>query len=155
VKIRRKIAGIPGFGLTYSNVLMLVVVPAVLMHIATFSYGYKFRCLEVRIAQPSMFDAQQNHLILSVQPSNTNTGAAEPEVRLNNVSVPRSQLRRALETEFRRAPRQTVFIEGDGSLEMSDIVRVIDIVRSVRPGVPVVLLTPARKTTLTSSDSPI
>jgi hypothetical protein len=35
----------------------------------------------------------------------------------------------------------TVFIEGDANLEVSDSVRVIDMVRSVRPGVPVVLLT--------------
>ena len=149
--IPRRVAGIPGFGLAYSVVLILVAIPTALIY--TVMFGYGSRGFAVRITKPPTRVAQQeeNCLVVSVRRSNTNVAANQPEVRVNFTSVSWADLRLNLEIELRRRADQIVFVEGDGNLEVSDIVRVIDIARGARPGIPVVLLTPALKRTLSAA----
>jgi Biopolymer transport protein ExbD/TolR len=148
VKALRKLAGIPGYGLLYCSVLNLVAIPSALIYLALFGYGPKG--LLVRITPPTARAAQhqQDCLVISVIRRRTDTTTDEPELRLNSTPVSWAYLRRNLEVELSLQPGRTVFVEGDGSLEFADVVRVIDIARGVRPEVPVVLLTPLLKKTL-------
>lgn len=65
VEILRKLAGIAGFGIAGSSVLILVTIPAALFYLTLFGYGHKG--LEVRITEPPPGGAgQQGCLVISV-----------------------------------------------------------------------------------------
>jgi hypothetical protein len=149
VEVLQKIRGISLFGLTYSSVLLLVLIPAAVFYLVTFGYGR--RGIKLRIALPPIRGIRQQEgcVVISVLRPSTNSTANEVDIRLNGALVSAEQLRRIL--KLTRPPGDIVFIEGDGTLELSDIVRVIDIARDVRPGASIVLLTPALKRTLSDA----
>ena len=139
---------IPSFGLLYSGVLLLLAIPAAVFYVALFGYGS--RGLTVRITMPSnrVSEHEDSCVVVSVRRSSGSTLANEPELRVGCASVSWIDLRQYLKTALIRRADRIVFVEGDGSLEVADIVRVVDIARGVWPGIPVVLLTPALKKTL-------
>jgi hypothetical protein len=129
--------------------LLLVLIPAATIYLVLFGYGR--RGIKIRIALPPVRGAgqQEGCLVIRVQRTSTSSTANEVDIRLNGALVSVEQLRHIL--TLTRPPGDLVFIEGDGALELSDIVRVIDIARDVSPGVSIVLLTPALKRTLSDS----
>lgn len=141
-------ADIPSFGLLYSVVLLLLAIPIATIYMALFGYGS--RGLKVRITKPEtrLSERDDDCVVVSVHRTNGSTLANEPELRVNSASVSWIDLRKNLKTELSRRADRVVFVEGDGSLEVADIVRVVDIARGAWPGIPVVLLTPALKKTL-------
>jgi len=144
-----KPAGGPGFGFAYSSVLILVTTPAALFYLALFGYGSKG--LEARITEPPPGGVrQQSCLVVSVLPPRTGSTTSDLEVHLNSKPVSWTYLRQNLEQKLNRRTGWTVLVEGDGSLDFGDVVRVIDIARGVRPGIPVVLVTPTLKRTLSN-----
>jgi biopolymer transport protein ExbD len=90
-----------------------------------------------------MTDSQDDCLIVSVHSTNAIPPANEVELRVNSSSVLWADLRRDLKMELSRRADRVVFVEGDGNLQVADVMRVIDIARGAWPGIPVVLLTPA------------
>ena len=149
VEILRSLAGIPGFGLVYSSVLILVTIPAALFYLTLFGYGAKG--LEVRLTEPLPGGArEQACLVISVLRAREGAMTSDPEVLLNSKPVPWKYLRQSLEQKLNPGTDWRVFLEGDGSLEVADVARVIDIAHGVRPGIPIVLLTPTLKRTLST-----
>jgi biopolymer transport protein ExbD len=149
VEILRKLAGIPGFGLSYSSVLILVTIPAALFYIALFGYGHKGLEVRITVAPPSG-SRPQGCLVISVLRPGEGATTNDPEVRLNSKPVSWMYLRQSLEQKLNRRTGWTVLVEGDRSLEVADVVRVIDTARGVQPGIAVVLLTPTLKKTLSN-----
>jgi len=149
----RVFAGIPGFGLLYSVILLLVVIPMAMIYtlmwgVWPWSHSVGF---EVRIAQPaaSMANRYEERVIITVQRAESSTFTAEEsQLHLNSRPVSWGDLRDALRAELSRSPNRAVYVEGHGTLEFADIVRVIDIAREAWPAVPVVLLTPEVKKNL-------
>jgi biopolymer transport protein ExbD len=143
------LAGIPGFGLLYGIILLLIAVPSAM--IFTLMWGFwpwsHSVGLEVRIAQPAtiMADRQEDHVIVSVNRVGHAGTGNEPEIRLNSVPVSWVNLRDALRAELSRRPDRVVYVEGHDNLEFADIVRVVDVTREAWYGVTVVLLTPKVK----------
>lgn len=146
-----RFADIPGFGLLYSVILLLIVIPAAMI------FGWKWGWyphsvgLEVRITKPVTLvaDLQVERVTVAVHRAESSTsGANEPELRLNSRLVSWGDLRDALRAQLSRRAGRVVYIEGDDSLAFADIVRVIDIARTAWYGVPVVLLTPELKRSL-------
>jgi biopolymer transport protein ExbD len=96
-----------------------------------------------------MADFQRERVIVIVQRMQGGTLAAnEPELRLNSRPVSWRDLSNLLRTELSRHPDRVVYVEGEGDLEVGDIVRVVDVAREAWYGVPVVLLTPKLKKSL-------
>lgn len=93
-------------------------------------------------------EVKDDCVIVSVHRTNGGALADEPELRVSSVPVSWIDLRQYLKVELSRRADRVVFVEGDQSLEIADIVRAIDIAQGAWPGVPVVLLTPALKRTL-------
>jgi len=138
------------FGLLYGVILLLIAVP--MMLICTIGLGVwpwtSSRGLDVWITKPMtlMTDFQGERVIVTVQRTQGGTLAAnESELRLNSRPVSWRDLSELLRTELSRHADRVVYVEGEGDLEVGDIVRVVDVAREAWYGVPVVLLTPKLK----------
>jgi|ERR1022692_471892 biopolymer transport protein ExbD len=148
---RRRPAAIPAFGLLYSALLLLIIVPAVLYFGVSWGYWRHTVGLDVSITVPvsPMPPPQARPLVVTLKRKQT-TGpyATELEIFLNSKSLLRSELHSALRTELSKRGRPVVFVEGDDYLEFRDVAEVIDIAHEGWPGVHVVLLTPQLKKVL-------
>jgi biopolymer transport protein ExbD len=138
----------PAYGLLYSVIVLLVLIPMVLISDAGQGHYPSFG-LEVRINRPTtiLADANEELLIVTVRCAGCRAGPpSEGDLQLNSRPVTLSELGDALRTKLSRRGSRVVYVEGDDNLmSFGDIVGVIDIARGAWPGVPVVLLTPALK----------
>ena len=136
------------YGLLYSAIVLLILIPMVLISDAGLGHYPSFG-LEVRINKPStiMADAEDEPVIVTVRRHGCIAGPySERDIQLNSRPVTWGGLGDALRTKLSRRGSRIVYVESDDKLmSFGDIVRVIDIARGAWPGVPVVLLTPALK----------
>jgi len=133
-----------GFGLLYASIGLLIVVPMVMIFGWMWGVYPHSVGLEVRIALPATLIADvEGRIILTVQcPKSGTPSSNEPELRLNSRPVSWGDLRGALRAELSRRAHRVVYLNGEGCLNVGDVVRVIDIARDAWYGVPVVLMTP-------------
>lgn len=147
---RALLAGIPGFGLLYGVVLLLIVIPMALIYTLMFgsSPWTSSRGLQVNLTRPApvLAGLHEECVIVAVR---RGPSANEPEIRLNSKSVSWADFPVRLRSELSRRADRVVFVEGEGNVAVSDVVRVDD-TREAWYGVTVVLLTPELKKTLGS-----
>ena len=135
------------FGLLYSAIVLLILIPMVLISDAGWGHYPSFG-LEVRINKRATIMADADELVIvNVRCHACIAGpSTERDIQLNSQPVTWGRLGDALRTKLSRRGSRIVYLEGDDKLmSFGDIVRVIDIARGAWPGVPVVLLTPALK----------
>jgi biopolymer transport protein ExbD len=146
--MRPVFGGFPAYGLLYSAIVLLILIPMVLISDAGLGHYPSFG-LAVRVNKPAtiMADADEDLLIVTVRCHECIAGPpSERDIQLNSRPVSWGDLSDALRAKLSRRGSRVVYVEGDDNLmSFGDIVRVIDIARGAWPGVPVVLLTPVLK----------
>ena len=97
----------------------------------------------------------EERLVLTVRcpPPGAPRGSA-PVLELNSRPVTGATLAAALDSELRRRAGRTVYVAGEGCLEVGDLFRTIDIVQGAWPGLRIVLLTPQAGATPTRTAGP-
>lgn len=143
--------GIQTFGLLYGFILLLIVVPAANLYplmVGAWPWGRSIG-LPVRITNPPrlLADLPEERVIVSVKRA---AAEPEPELRLNSKWTSLAGLGGALRAELSRRANRVVYVDGEKDLSFADVARVVEIARDAWPGVPVVLLTPRLRRTLTN-----
>ena len=142
--MHRRLRLASGFGLLYGSIGLLIVIPMVMIFGWMFGLYPHSVGLAVRIVPPARLIADvEGRIILTVEcPKGGTSSSNEPELRLNSRPVSWGDLRGALRAELSRRADGVVYVQGEGCLNVGDVVRVIDIARDARYDVPVVLMTP-------------
>jgi len=144
VGVHPRSPGIPGFEYLYAVTLLVVAIPMAMINQTAFRFYPHSVGFNLRITNPaSLMADHEGRLFLTVKCAKEPTFPAnELEFHLNSRLVSSVDLGVAVRAELSRRAHRVVYLEGDGCLQLGDIVRVIDIVRDAWYGVPVVLLTP-------------
>jgi hypothetical protein len=101
---------------------------------------------------PSLTLALEGRLVLTVH-----CGDGQPVYELNSRPLTETGLRDPLREELSRRAHRVLYIKGDVSCQVGDVVQMISVARDVWFGLPVVLLTPkleARPTPPTPDTEP-
>jgi hypothetical protein len=133
--VRLRLAGSGLFGLVYGTALALVVVPTWMM---VFAIVPDLVGLPARITPPpSLTVALEGRLVLTVR-----CGEGKPVYELNSRPLTEAGLRGRLRDELSRRAHRVLYIKGDVSCQVGDVVHMISVARDVWFGLPIVLLTP-------------
>jgi hypothetical protein len=142
--------GIREYGLLGSSILLLVSIPAVLLH-AWDGGGWHWFAptgLPIRTMPPPtlMAGPLEAYPIITVQPAKgRHLSSHAVQLQLNSRPVSSDALPDALRAELSRRADSIVYVDGDRSLDIGDVLRVVDIARGAWPDVTIVLLTPKLK----------
>ncbi len=122
--------GLSRFGLLHSFIALLTVVPMAMMSASALGLYPHSVGLKVRISIPTAGSVDdEGPIVLAVHRTNTQVKVGELEVQLNSISVPLGDLRGVLRARLSRSGNPVVYIEGDGGLDVGDVMRIVDITR--------------------------
>jgi biopolymer transport protein ExbD len=138
--LRPRLSRLPSFGLVYSVILAVALIPTFLIFLYAWDYDHRSVGIEFHLLKPGPLKAAADSRTSPpmVRVENASTGSS-PRLYLNRKAIGWEALGPALKGELKSRPDWVVYFEADSDVNWVDAVNTMDIIRGV--GAKVILVT--------------